>query len=250
MQKKRALFPIVCLLFVALGLSGMARLATAQDQSASVSFRTPEEAIMAYMQGVTQGDIAQILQACAVDEMGDGFNFELHTNRLQALTMLSPAPSTYPLYAEMNKVQFSWQILSQARNLAYALLATENRVVEGQTVLIDPEGTLQFIDEVNPERLDQLQVVKIGLPNPELATSERNLQNWNTIAQIYGAEELTERVALFLFEGNTYLVGFALLRYGDNWKISNASSTLAGLSSFGTPSMTSEDAFDELIGSR
>jgi len=111
MQKRQVLLPIACLLFLATGLLGIDRLATAQDQTRDVAFNTPEEAITFYMQGVTLGDVSQIMEACAINEMGGGFNFELYTNRLQALTFQSPAPSDYPLYAEMNKVQFSWQIL-------------------------------------------------------------------------------------------------------------------------------------------
>lgn len=248
MQKGRALLTIVCLLILTTGLSGIGRLATAQDQTSNVSFNTPEEAITFYMQGVAQGNVSQIMQACAINEMGEGFNFELYTNRLRALTILSPAPSDYPLYAEINKVQFSWQILNQVRSLAYGLLATEKRVVEGQTVLIDPEGTISFMNEVDPERLAQLQVLEMGVPRPDIATTERNLENWSTVAQTYGADELTERVVLFLFEGNYYYAGFTLLRYGDNWKISSASSVLAGLSTFGTPQITTEAAFQELIG--
>jgi len=138
--------------------------------------------------------------------------------------------------------------ISQVRNLAYGLLATEKGVVEGRTVPIDPEGTIRFMNEVDPERLAQLQVINTGVPNPAIATSERLLENWNRVAQTYGADELTERVVLVLFEGNYYYMGFTLLRYGNNWKISSASSVLGNLSPLGTPQITTEEQFQELIG--
>ena len=248
-RSARALLPIVCLALLAAGLLGIDPIATAQDQTSDVSFKTPEEAITFYIQGVAQGDVPKLMQACAIDEMSERFRFDLYVNRLQALTPQAPAPSDYPFYAEMNKAQFSWQILFQARNLAYGLLTTEEGVLEGRTVIYkDPEETTRFMNEVDPERLAQLQVTQIGVPYPELASSERNLENWDRQAQIYGADELTEWVALLLFEGDYYYVGFTLLRYGDNWKISSANSALGYTNALGTPQKTTEEEFQELVG--
>jgi len=50
---------------------------------------------------------------------------------------------------------------------------------------------------------------------------------------VQGADELTERVALVMLEGQGYLVGFTLLRYGDGWKVSSQSPPLAGTPSTG-----------------
>lgn len=234
----------VCLAFLATGLSGIGPIATAQDQAI---FKNPEEAITFYMQAVVEGDVPKIMQACAINAMSEKFSFDLYTNRIRALTFTAPAPSDYPFYAEMNKAQFSWQILNQVKMLAYGLLATEKGVVEGRTVPLEPEGTTQFREEVDPERLAQLQITKMGVPNPDLASTERNQENWNRQAQIYGADELTERVVLFLFEGDYYYMGFTLLRYGEDWKISGAASMLGNTSPSGAPQKTTEEEFQELI---
>lgn len=241
-MKKR----LLCLVFLATVLLGIGPVATAQDQT---SFSTPEEAITFYMQGVAEGDISKIMQACAVNEMSENFRFDLYTEWVQYLTLMTPAPSDNPFYKEINKAQFSWQILNQVKNLTYGLLATEKGTVEGRTVPIDAAGTIQFMEEVNPERLAQLQVTMMGVPSPELANHERNQNNWNRIAQVYWADELTERVVLFTFEGDTYLVGFMVLRYGDNWKISSANSVLGNTSVSGAPQPITEEEFQELIGS-
>jgi hypothetical protein len=42
-------------------------------------------------------------------------------------------------------------------------------------------------------------------------------------------------------------VGFQLLRYGDNWKISRANSVLGNTSALGTPQKTTEEEFQELV---
>lgn len=84
--------------------------------------------------------------------------------------------------------------------MAYGLLTTEKEVLDGVTVIMDPERTIRFKNEVDPERLNQLQVINMGVPNPAIATTERNIKNWNRIPQAYGADELTEQVVLVLFE--------------------------------------------------
>lgn len=90
MQKRQVLLTIVCLLLLGTGLLGIDRLATAQDQTRDVAFNTPEEVITFYMEGVAQGDVSRITQVCAVNEMSEGFNFELCTNRLRALEHSEP----------------------------------------------------------------------------------------------------------------------------------------------------------------
>ncbi len=233
------LLSIVCLTV----LLAINPIATAQDPS----FKTPEEVITFYLQAVVEGDVIKIMQASAVNEMSENFRFDLYTDRLQILTPHAPAPSDYPFYAEINKAQFSWQILNQARNLAYGLLSTEKAMLDGQTVIIDSEGTARFIEEVDPEGLAALQVMKTGVPNPDLMYSERNQENSNSIAEVYGADELTERVVLFMFKGDTYYVGFTLLRYGEDWKINNATSPIGGTSPLGAPQKITAEEFEALI---
>lgn len=249
-RSARVIFSLSCLLLLAAGLWQIGRVAAAQAQTGTVSFKTPEETITFYLEALAEGDAAGLLQACAVDEMSEQFRFDLYLDRLQVLTIQAPAPSDYPFYADLNHAQFTAQLMGQARNLAYGLLTTERELLEGRSVVsIDAERTKRFIDEVDPARLAGLQVVEIGIPRPDVASSPRNLENWDTIARIYGADELTERVVLLRLEGAYAYVGFTLLRYGESWKISNNVSTLGNTSALGVPVPTSEEEFQQMIGS-
>ncbi len=246
LRYRKPITKLTLALLLAASLLGVSPIATAQDQTGN-GFSTPEEAITFYMQALTQGDISQLMQACAITEMSENFRFDLFTDRIELITMNAPAPSDYSFYMEINEAQFTWQILNQVKNLAYGLLATENQMTEGYSVRIDAAGTSKFMEEVDPARLAELQVMMIGLPEPHMASDERNLENWNEQAQVYGADELTERVVLFLFEGNYYYTGFTLLRYGENWKISWAASYLGNTNAMGAPQPTTEEEFQELI---
>jgi len=244
----RVLLLIVCLAILAAGCSEKDSDTAGQNPLRKVSFNTPEKAITFYLQAMAQGDVSKILQASAVDEMSEKFDFDFYVNRLKMLPFQAPSPSNYPFYAELNNAQFTWQILNQARYLAYGFLTTEEELLEGYPVYdMDPERITGFIEEVNPEKLAQLEVKKMGIPSPDVASDERNLEIWNRHAQTYGADEYTERVVLVSFEGEYYYMGFGLLRYGDNWKIYNASSILGNTPALGTPQKTTEAEFEALI---
>jgi hypothetical protein len=243
---------MACLILVTAGCSGTGTTATAPNQASNLAFKTPEEAITSYLEGVAQSDIHKIAQACAIDEMSEKFKFDQYTERLRAfLPVQSQSPAEYPFYVEMNKMQLSSQIFNRVKMFAYSLLSSE-KVDEGATIVLDTGATErigQFIKDVDPKRLAQLELKKIDLPNKNLMNSTRYLENAAKFASIYGADESTDRVALFSFEGNYYYLGFSLLRYGDNWKISSQTSPLAGTSALGTPQKTTVEEFERMINS-
>jgi hypothetical protein len=217
--------------------------------SPSAIFSTPEAAITAYLDGVKQQDVSAVFAAGAIDDVAQDFDFKAYANRLQAMPLVtSPAPAEYPFYAEMNRVRRQNEILSQVRNLAYSLLSAET--IDG-SVIANPgsERVQAFVTDVDPSRLSGIELVQIGAPSPDLLTSTRFQENASKQAAIYGADELTERVALLSFEGKDYLLGFTLLRYGDSWKVTYQTSNLAGTSALGTVEPTTPEEFAGLIAS-
>jgi hypothetical protein len=239
------------LAFLLGGIMGQGLTATAQDASSDVTFATPEDVVLFYMEAVAAGDIPGVVQALAVDEMSDNFDIARYVTRLQAFPFQAPAPSDYPFYTEINRAKFTGELLFQTRNVAYGLLASDPELREARTVMVPPGESSQFvngfIDDVNPERLTQIQVVMIALPAPDVAQTERGLEVWDGIARVYGADALTERVVLLSFEGDYDYVGFGLLRYGGDWKISGIASSLGGTNSLGIPRPTTVDEFQDLI---
>lgn len=218
----------------------------AADQTNPVSFPTPEDAITAYMAGLTQQDPSQLLRACAIEEMSNHFDFAGYTERLQAMLLVTAlAPAEYPFYVAINQQQLSAQLLNQAKNFSFALLSAE--AVDGRTIPdVNPDRVTHFIQDVDPARLAALQVEQIGVPNPALLEGNRYQENAKKMAAVYGATESTERVVLFSFADEYYMLGFTLLRYGDTWKISSQTSPLSNTSALGTPTPTTVDDFESL----
>ena len=64
---------------------------------------------------------------------------------------------------------------------------------------------------------------------------------------MYGADELTERLALVAWNGKDYAVGFTLVRYGSDWKVLNQVSSLAGTPVTGAAKPVTQSDFDASV---
>lgn len=249
MQKRGALILLACLALLAAGFSGTATNTLAPNQASDVVFKTPEEAITSYMEGVAQADLSKILQASAVNETSEKFRFDLYVDWVKVFLPSYLAPTNYPFYVELNKAQLTSQILGQVRLLIYSLLSSED-VANGGPIKMDLKAAGTFIKDVDTKRLAQLEVKKIGVPNKTLMDGDPYRQSAAKHALVYGADESTERVALFSFEQNYYYVGFTLLRYGDSWKIIDQISAVANASyhtdSLGAAQKTTIDEFNKM----
>jgi hypothetical protein len=220
--------------------------AQAPDQAADVTFKTPDEAITAYLGGAARNDIRKILQACAINEIGKNFKFDLYAERLGGMNLQYLSPADYQFYSEMNKMQLSAQILSQVKNLSYSLLSGE-KVDSSPIFQADAERVNRFIKDVDPQKLSKIELKKISPPNKAVMSDNRYLENAAKSARVYGADESTERVALFSFEQNYYYLGFTLLRFGGNWKIISQNSPLANADTLGTAKKTTAEEFENMV---
>jgi hypothetical protein len=213
----------------------------------SAIFKTPEEAINYYFDGLAQADIRKIMEACAIDEMAEKSSFDLFIEQAGSMTISTPAPTDYPLYIELHKAHLSGTILNRVKYFAFSLLSKEiEDGYDGNTIPMDTERTNQFVIDVNPARLAEIEVQQIDLLNKAQMNDDKHIHLADR-ASFYGADEATERVVLFTFEGDYYYLGFMLLRYGENWKISSQVSTMANTNKFGAAQKTTIEEFEALV---
>lgn len=83
---------------------------------------------------------------------------------------------------------------------------------------MDGAGATDVTSVVRADRLSGLELVKVGIPSLEKLNSQNYQLNASRMAKTYGADASTERLALLPFEGLTFMVGFSLLKYGDEWQ--------------------------------
>lgn len=220
-------------------------LAAGSTFAADTNLATPEGAVASYIEGVARQDLTAVLAAASVDDMSKGFDFVAHVDRLRVLMPSTPAPTGDPLFVEINRAGFAAQIARQVQFLTYGLMTTKE-IIDGQNVQMDATGATDFANVVRATRLASLALVKVGIPSPKTLNSERHQLNMAKLAGIYGADAMTERVALLSFEGLQFVIGFSLLRYGDNWTIMSQSSPIANLGGLGIPKRTTSEAFEQL----
>jgi hypothetical protein len=220
----------------------------AQSSPPSTGAATPEGVVGAYVEAIAANDVESILAASAAEEMAAGFDFQAYAERLQAMTpVMGMAPSEYPMFGALNRYQQASQILGQVRNLAYGLLSDER--IDGTVIApVDAERIAAFVAAVDPARLVGLHILDVRIPEPEAASSARYLDNAARMAAVYGADEMTERLALVELDGDTFGLGFTLLRYDDEWLVSNQWSALGGTSALGTAEPMSREEFEARTG--
>jgi hypothetical protein len=215
--------------------------AGAQDLSA------PENVVRLFVSAVARGDLDGALAVCAVDESARGYDFTLAAKRLQAITPFSLAPSEYPLYAAINRRLQEFNLASRIKFFVYGFLAPE--LTDGKTIPVDTDEEIErYRQALDPKRIQGLQLVDAGIPSPDIFYSPRNLENFRQIARTNGADEAVELVALYRLNGQYYVGGFQLLRYGKAWKITALNSSLAGTSTLGTAAQASVEEFNRLTG--
>ena len=119
-----------------------------------------------------------------------------------------PALGEQQLKITVNQAQQTTRILSQVRNFAYALLSDEDIAAGTPIQGVDAERMRKFITDIDPARLATIEVKRIRPPSVPAASETRYLENSGRIARIYGADEYSERLVLFAFEGSDYAMGF------------------------------------------
>jgi hypothetical protein len=207
---------------------------------------TPEDAVQQYIDGITANDADLILGACGVGLVAEGYQFDRLADRLEAIVSSMLAPSEYSLYRTMNEYAQADSCLESARWSAYSLLTSEPF---GPTIMhVTLAQAQQYAKDVDPSLLASLRVTLIKFPVASKASDAKILASFAGQAECYGADELTERLALLQWNGDYYKVGFQLLRYGNDWIVFRMQSALGNVAAAEVKA-TTPDQFDADTGS-
>jgi hypothetical protein len=249
MDKQKFARPLIacCLLVAMAGIWGQASTDNWLKLD-SGSFKTPEAAIQHFLGGISHSDLATALQACAISDYASGFDFSGYAKRIGQIafpTSLAPAGTEW--WDDINTIDRLWAITRQIKFFCYSLLSSE-KVISPLPKPSD-ERLAQFISETKPEHLTGIEVLRTSFPQKRYENNEDLLALARQQAQNYGASDSTERLVLFRFDGELWVAGFHLLRYGQNWLIDNLSSYLANTAANGMAKRISELDFDALINS-
>ena len=90
--------------------------------------------------------------------------------------------------------------------------------------------------------MDDLIVERVELAAQDTQNQDETQERLNQEAEVYGADERREYVALFTVGETSYIQGFTLDLYGEDWKIVSLTSELAGTSSYGIPTVADKSS--------
>jgi len=227
----RKSFIVICLIFASIALYA---------QSAPDS---PEAAVELYIKGLREASLETVFSACACKEAADGFKLPAYTDYMGVfIPHLFNAEPNSDFYRSINRSILESKIAEQVKIFSWTLL------FDGELDLSNPHITDPVIMDSLKQGFDasglrDIKLLSIDFPHDSLADNERNLKNWRRNATFYGAEEYTERVALFSFRDAQWYSGFTLVRYGSAWKVLAMVSTLGNTSAFGEPCRTTVDSY-------
>ena len=209
---------------------------------------TPEDAVRQYLTAFASNNAGQLLDACAIDEVAAHYQFEAQATRLQEIMPNQfLLPTSYAFYADLDKYGQAYVNFNQVRGLALSLLTSQP--VDQPIVPVTADQAQQYVKSADPSQLAGLKVVEIKFPSAKFAADSKTLANFAAQAKVYGADELTERLALVAWNGKDYAVGFTLVRYGSDWKVLNQVSNLAGTPVTGAAQPVTQSAFDASVAS-
>jgi hypothetical protein len=130
------------------------------------------------------------------------------------------------MFVEMNELRAQAEMAEATKLFVYGLL-TDVDVTGSQPMQSDAE-IQAFIQAVNPARLATLKVVKIEQPRRSVTNGADAQAFFKMFASREGADEVTDRIALYELSGELFWSGFRLCRYDKSWKIYDFTSTFGG----------------------
>lgn len=218
-------------------------------------FKTPEEAITAFMDALKKQDFEAILATTAIDRMSKGFDFVAQSEQIKLIAPYYAMPASDPFFTSVNKAIYTGEIARSIQYFTYSLMMmTNNRVIvdaltEGTSYTNPnyPTAARDMFDAVQAKRLSEFSISKIGTPSPEKLNSEQQQRLFSRHARNFRGDAATERVALVSFDDLNFLVGFSLIRYGDDWLVERMTSWIAGTHSLAPAKRVTPDEFEALI---
>ena len=202
---------------------------------------TPEEAVSLYLEGLRNGDLAAVMSAFAWDTMRE------HTALASAaqLNGYYSGTNAWPVFPEGSELLEQLDLAELAKQrlnrlaLSLADFLTDGAVFKDQQWVIqrklpvrseeETDAVYALFDETRMEQLGELGNIRFLPPSDYVPgfTQENARKAAERYRVLYGADELSDVIAVFTLGGEEYVIMPQLLRYGDRWYISSMNSISA-----------------------
>lgn len=201
-------------------------------------FKTPEEAIIAYVEAFSAADVEKMLSTFAIETYVSNYDFEKDVERFTAyLPHMEQKMSAKSEYAQtLNTYIRIGHLTENIQNqYFYAVLPTDSPLANGMPVMVsDFSGGASKIDEEmsNPDYLEKLKTIK----NIEIVNSEETekaeifmKQQSEMLQEVYGTDEIEYLCAQFEMDGEQYLICMDVFCYDGAWYNGTFNGTVGSL---------------------
>ena len=211
-------------------------------------FDTPEEAIEHFIGCINNGDIEGAIKASYIQKAVENYDFEYLADRLGTVSPVIAYPSEYEFYYSYNINKLENQMLRQINAMVLSLTQPEYASVvftSREYVLKDEKADYEGLDPILSE---EIQIIEIAVPRPDLYYSELNQENMKKQRRTYNADGSEWRAVLYKYDGDYYAGGFQLFEYDGKYYVVNAKENLIGQPPTGELiPLGSKSDFDDLV---
>jgi len=234
-KKKKSPFGVifgflVLFLVIGAGIFLCSRLCNTEDSYEGEGFESAEDAALAYVEALREGDVEKMLSTFAIETYVKNFDVEAYienlgfiqpktTHKITAKTEYAEELNTYIRIGELAE--------NIENQYLYMMLPEEcSDLLEGMTIAVKdyPGGASQMEEDLsNPDYVDRLRVIEDievadTFSREEIFSiaemADRVLEKEE---KIYGTDEITAVCVEFKIDGETYLFYVDVFRYGDVW---------------------------------
>jgi hypothetical protein len=183
-------------------------------QASAGEFKTPEDALKCFVDGIQKNDFLASTKAFAIYEVPEHMDYKAYADWLQVTYMTSgPLPEQY-------KGLNTAMMLDRAENCYKSAVLCLCGIDPSQMIVQkSADDTANFISAVSPDKLTGTALAAQNMADTLSADlKNKHLENIAKEAKVYGADECRAYVVELAANGlKADCDTFLMLKYGDNW---------------------------------
>lgn len=230
---------ILCLLLTAVLFMCAPLNVMAASTYEGEGFESPEAAVQAYLTGMQNEDLSQMLSAFAIETLVERYDLEAMLGQIRAYTysLSIKLPNSNAIFESINiearkgeiMGAIQWQLLSfhmPELDFTQTIAFADDDAEEAIAAFIET-----FDANTRPLAMKELQLDAFIEPETlsELYLNEQNQRNIAKRAPVYGADEIKSVAASLSVDGTPYILCCDAIRYGDSWYLHSLGGNIAQL---------------------
>ena len=191
----------------------------------SGGYDSPERAVAAYIDGLKADNLDQMLGTFVIEHYVENYDLQAYLEHMGIFQSLqAPWPAVNDITKDLNIEKRKTNVVNSIRYQYSALCDAASTLSSSEPQVLRSEAEKkEFLEQLTKQlsSVDFSTVELNGFITPEqlndFYNSESNQKNLSMLAEIYGADQITGRVAVVNFNGKYYALCFDTIEYDGKW---------------------------------